>query len=135
MGKTYEYRQVKTQLKPSEKWTIGLLDKLLSSGLLEQKVGGDPNAFYASTLLMDIYRLTPTLGTQLSRNFDPFIEVAEQDEYAKGIMHVLRQLTGVAKTYSYNPEKELNRLTYKFRDEASKTKQQEKYKPASEEDE
>ena len=50
-------------------------------------------------------------------------------------MHVLRQLTGVAKTYSYNPEKELNRLTYKFRDEASKTKQQEKYKPASEEDE
>ena len=127
MGNTYEYKQIKTRLKPSERWTLGLLDKMLSSGLLEQKVGGDPNTVYANKLLMDVYRMTPTLGTQLSRNFDPFIEVAEQDEYAKGVMHILKQLTGIAKTYSYNPEKELNRLTYKFRDESRKAKQQSKY--------
>ena len=129
MGNTYEYKQIKTKLKPSERWTVGVLDNLLSAGLLQYKVGEKSDTVYADKFLMDLYRLTPILGTQLSRNFDPFIEVAEQDEYAKGLMHVLRQLTGVAKTYSYNPEKELNRLTYKFKDEIKKDKQQQKYKP------
>ncbi len=131
-GNMYEYRQVKTKIKPSERVALGVLDKLLSTGMLEYKVGEESDAVYASKLIMDLYRLTPILGTQLSRNFDPFIEVAEQDEYSKGLMHVLRQLTGVAKTYSYNPEKELNRLTYKFKDEAKKSKQQKKYKPLGE---
>ncbi len=52
--------------------------------------------------------------------------------YAKGLMHVLRQVSGIAKTYSYNPETELNRLTYKFRDESKKEKRQEKFKPLRE---
>jgi hypothetical protein len=131
-GNMYEYRQVKTKLKPSERQAFGVLDKLLSTGLVEYKIGEESEAVYASKLIMDLYRLTPVLGTQLSRNFDPFIEVAEQDEYAKGLMHVLRQLTGVAKTYSYNPEQELNRLTYKFKDESRKLKAAEKYRPVSE---
>ena len=43
-----------------------------------------------------------------------------------------RQVSGIAKTYSYNPETELNRLTYKFRDESKKEKRQEKFKPLRE---
>ncbi len=132
MGKSYEHRQVKTKLKPSEQYTIGLLGKLLSSGLLEYKVGDDSNTVYADKRIMDLYRLSPVLGTQISRTFDPFIEASEKQGYAEGLMHVIRQLSGIGKTYSYDPEKELNRLTYKFKDESQKSKQQKKYKPLGE---
>ncbi len=47
-------------------------------------------------------------------------------------MHIIRQLSCIGKTYSYDTEKELNRLTYKFKDESQKSKQQKKYKPLGE---
>ena len=128
-GQEFEYKSSKGTLKPSEQF---ILSRLLSDGMLQYKVGDSEDKVYANKKLIDLYRMTPFFGTQVSRNFDPLLPAAEQEDYAKALMLVLRQLTGVAKTYQYSPEKELNRLTYKFKDESRKMKTAEKYRPLSE---
>ena len=127
-GRKFDYDEQYTKLKPAEK---KLLRMLGGEGWLMRRTGGknpDPEGVERlPSFAVNLFRLTPFLGTQLSRNLDPLIEVTEQDEYTKGLMHVLRQISGLGKTYPGNPESQITSNLYKIKDESAKLKQEAKY--------
>ncbi len=127
-GRKFDYDEQYTKLKPAEK---RILRALGGEGWLMRRTGGknpDPEGVERlPSFAVNLFRLTPFLGTQLSRNLDPFIEVTEQDEYTKGLMYVLRQMSGLGKTYPGNPESQITSSLYKIKDESAKLKQEAKY--------
>jgi hypothetical protein len=127
-GRKFDYDEQYTKLKPAEK---KLLRALGGEGWLMRRAGGknpDPEGVERlPSFAVNLFRLTPFFGTQLSRNLDPLIEVTEQDEYTKGLMYILRQMSGLGKTYPGNPESQITSSLYKIKDESAKLKQEAKY--------
>ena len=136
MGNTFNYQNARTRLKPSEKALLNLMNAggfITKGDYVSRKVGGknpDPEGLERlNTTVLNLYRLTPFFGTQLSRTFDPVLEAHERGEYAAGLTHVLRQLSGIAKTYKHSPERELASTLYEIRREGRKEKDDQKYEP------
>lgn len=127
-GRKFDYDEQYTKLKPAEKKILRLLG---GEGWLMRRTGGknpDPEGVERlPSFAVNLFRIAPFLGTQLSRNLDPFIEVTEQDEYTKGLMYILRQMSGLGKTYPGNPESQITSSLYKIKDESAKLKQEAKY--------
>lgn len=127
-GKKFDYDENYVKLKPAEK---ALLRSLGAEGWLMRRTGGknpDPEGVERlPSSIVNLYRLTPFFGTQLSRTFDPFIEGSEKAGYTSGVTHVLRQLSGLGKTYPGNPESQITSTLYKIKEEAGEERQKSKY--------
>ena len=134
-GKKFDYDEQYTKLKPAEKKLIRMLG---AEGWLTRRTQGknpDPEGVERlPSNIVNIFRLTPFLGTQLSRTFDPFVEGSEKAGYTEGLTHILRQLSGLGKTYPGNPESQIVSSLYKIKEEAGEEKQKAKYEYIEEEE-
>tara|TARA_Y100001938_G_scaffold75604_1_gene104644 strand:- start:4146 stop:9506 length:5361 start_codon:yes stop_codon:yes gene_type:complete len=128
LGARAEYRAPYVRLKPSEK---ALLEKLNAAGFLNnsaKRKDKDPEGVVRmNRMAVDIFRATPFLGTQMSRLYDPFLEAGERQGYTEGLMHILRQLTGLGKVYAHDPEYTISRSISDIGERASEMGQESKY--------
>ena len=127
-GREFDYDEKYTKLKPIEK---KLLRTLGGEGWLTRRTQGknpDPEGVERlNSTVVNLFRMTPFLGTQMSRTFDPALEAWEKDAYVGGLMHVLRQLSGLGKTYPGIPESQIVSALYKIKDEAGEERQEARY--------
>jgi hypothetical protein len=135
LGAKAEYRAPYVRLKPSEK---ALLEKINAAGFLKQyakKKSTDPEGVVRmNRMAVDIFRTTPFLGTQMSRLYDPFLEAGERQGYTEGLMHILRQLTGLGKIYAHDPEYSISRSISDIGERANEMSQESKYETVVKED-
>ena len=134
-GKDFDYDEKYTKLKPAERL---LMRRLGAEGWLTRRTQGknpDPEGVERlPTTLVNLFRLTPFLGTQLARTFDPVIEAGEKEGWTEGVTHILRQLSGLGKTYPGNPETQIVSSLYKIKKESGEEKQEARFEYIEEEE-
>ena len=70
----------------------------------------------------------------MARTFDPVIEAGEKEGWTEGVTHILRQLSGLGKTYPGNPETQIVSSLYKIKKESGEEKQEARFEYIEEEE-
>jgi len=141
-GKTFEYNAPYVRLKPTERKLINLLHGggfISKDTLVVKKVKGKkpdlPGTERGSAGMLSLFRMSPFFGTQLARTFDPMIDAYDRAEYTNALFHVLRQISGIGKVYTNNPEWRTAGVLYDIKEKGQEISVEEKYEPVLETDE
>ena len=141
-GKTFEYNAPYVRLKPTERKLINLLHGggfISKDEWVVKKAKGKkpdlPGTERMNATALSLFRMSPFFGTQLARTFDPMIDAYDRSEYTNALFHVLRQISGIGKVYTNNPEWRTAGVLYDIKEKGQELSLEEKYEPVLEADE